>query len=57
MGYGHKLFEPDASRSAVIESLDARHLRLSDNELRRPTDAGTLTVMSNRETHQSTRQG
>ena len=52
-----KLLKRDARRSAVIESLDAVHLRPSDDALRRPTDAGALTVMSNRETHQSTRQG
>ena len=57
MGYGHKLLERDARMNAVIESLDAVHLRPSDDALRRPTDAGALTVMSNRETHQSTRQG
>ena len=57
MGYGHKLLERDARMSAVIESLDAVHLRLSDDALRRPADAGVLTVMSNRETHQSSRQG
>ena len=52
-----KLLKRDARRSAVIESLDAVHLRLSDDALRRPADAGVLTVMSNRETHQSSRQG
>ena len=57
MGYGHKLLERDARMNAVIESLDAVHLRLSDDALRRPADAGVLTVMSNRETHQSSRQG
>src|SRR6516165_7330085 len=45
MGYGHKLLERDARMSAVIESLDAVHPRLSDDALRRLTDAGALTVI------------
>jgi hypothetical protein len=52
-----KLLKRDVRRSAVIESLDAMRLRLSDDELRRQTDAGALTAMFDRETHQPARQG
>jgi aryl-alcohol dehydrogenase-like predicted oxidoreductase len=44
------LLEREARGSAVIESLDAVHLRLSDDEVWRLTDAGALTAVSNSDT-------